>query len=228
MHPIYSAICPPARWFLQAVSSLEVHGVEHIPPSGPFLLLPNHQSALDPFLVQSFCPRPVHSMTKSTQFASAPHRWLLSRVGAFPVRRYQVDPQAVRTALRLLDAGEGVCIYPEGERSWDGAIQPFRRGALRLALRAGVPLIPVGIHGMFDVWPRWLSRPRPGARAHLRFGEPFSYGVIRDRQRREALLPELESRLVFALEELAKVPLSETARRRLDGIPESESASPLS
>lgn len=215
---IYHGLRVPIGGILRVLTALEVEGVEHIPSSGPFLLLPNHQSVVDPFLVQSVCPRQVHSMTKSTQFGSLMVRWLLVRVGAFPVRRYQVDPQSVRTALRLLEAGEGVCVYPEGERSWDGRLQPFRAGTLKLVLRAGVPVVPVGIEGMFEFWPRWLSVPQPGARAALRFGRPLEFGPVLDREERERRLPEVERILCTEIRRLAGgVELSDRLKARLRG-----------
>lgn len=165
-----------ARALLPRLAPIRVEGTEHLPKVGPFLLLPNHQSALDPLLVQGFAPRIVRSMTKSTQFGSAFMSHVLPRLGAFPVRRFRIDPQTVRTALRLLNDGHGVCIYPEGERCWDGRIQPFRNGTLRVALAAmdsGIPVIPVGISGMFEVWPRWAGPIRGNHDITLRFGEPL-------------------------------------------------------
>lgn len=196
MSLVYRLLRPPSRWGLSILANVRVEGVAHVPSDGPFVLVPNHQSVADPFLVQSFCPRPVHSMTKSTQFASPVSRWLVPRLLGFPVRRYRVDPQAVRTLLRLLDEGRGVCVYPEGERSWDGRLQPFRRGALRVLLRVGAPVIPVGIHGMCHLWPRWDRWPQPSFRpripVRLRFGEPLELGCVRDRQERDRRLPALE------------------------------------
>ena len=72
--------------------------------------------------------------------------------------RFQIDAQAVRVALRRIEAGEGVCIYPEGERSWDGGRLPFKKGTLRLMLAAGLPVIPVGIAGVYELMPRWTHR----------------------------------------------------------------------
>src|SRR5690606_30774042 len=115
-----------AGWPL--VGRLHVRGTEHVPASGPFLLIANHQSILDPILIQTFCPRTLHTMAKSTQFASPPMRWLMPRLKSFPVRRFEPDPQAVRLALRRLQEGHGVGIYIEGERSWDGRLQAPRRG----------------------------------------------------------------------------------------------------
>ncbi len=209
---LYRIIRPLARLVLSWYSHLTVSGVENIPSEGPFILLPNHQSLLDPFLVQGVCPRGIHSMTKSTQFASFPMRVILLRILGFPVRRYRIDPQSVRVLLRLLDEGRGVCVYPEGERSWDGALQPFRRGTLRVLLRAGAPVIPVGIEGGWDVWPRWSRRPRPGRAVHLRFGAPITPEPIRSRKERERRLPEFERELRERLLEL-----SGEARLRSEG-----------
>lgn len=216
MHPLYRILTPPSRWFVTATCRVDVSGLDNMPRTGGFLLLPNHQSAVDPFLVQSFCSRPIRSMTKSTQFAVPVVRWILPRIGAFPVRRYRVDPQAVRTALRFLREGQGVCVYPEGERTWDGSIQPFRKGTLHLALRAGVPVIPVGLNGMFDLWPRWLKAPRPRPRVTLRFGEPLEFGEVRDRRRRHEMLPEVEALLAQRLAALSDAPVSEALKRRVE------------
>lgn len=152
-------------------------------------------------------------MTKSTQFASLPFRRLLAACRAFPVRRYRIDPQAVRVSLRYLKAGQVVCIYPEGERSWDGALQPFRPGTLRLALSSGVPILPVGIEGMYETWPRWRRLPRLGRVVHLRFGEPIHFPVPSSRAAREAALPEAEARIRAALLTLS----GEAVREGQDG-----------
>jgi 1-acyl-sn-glycerol-3-phosphate acyltransferase len=199
----YRLIQPLTRWSVGALVRSRFEGLENLPASGPCLLLPNHQSVLDPLLLQGTLPRPVDSMTKSTQFSSRFFRWLLPRVHAFPVRRYRIDAQSVRVVLRRLEQGCVVCVYPEGERSWDGRLQPLRRGTLRLVLRAGVPVIPVGIDGTYRTWPRWARRPRRGFTTTVRLGTPIHFGPYRDRQEREAALPEAERILRQALLELS-------------------------
>lgn len=179
----------------------DVSGLRNIPASGPFILVANHQSVLDPILVQTTCPRPLHTFTKSTQFSGAFFRWVLARVYGIPTRRYRIDPQVVRVALRRLDEGKGVGIYPEGERSWDGALQPFRQGTIRLLLKAGVPVVPCGIDGSYDVWPRWSRRIRR-FRVRIRFGEAIHWPALNDREQREVAAPEAARRLRAALVEL--------------------------
>jgi 1-acyl-sn-glycerol-3-phosphate acyltransferase len=183
---------------------LDVTGIHHIPEQGPFLLIANHQSYLDPILIQAMVPRPIHTMSKSTQFADRITGPILKALKGFPVRRFEVDPQAVRLALRYLQQGEGVGIYIEGERSWDGRLQPLRRGTVRLVLKAGVPVIPCGIGGAYDAWPRWDRRP---ARARIRItvGEPLRFPRCDHRAQREAHLEEAYERISSTLAELAGV-----------------------
>ncbi|HEX7090214.1 MAG TPA: lysophospholipid acyltransferase family protein [Longimicrobiales bacterium] len=187
-----------AGWPL--VGGMDVRGEENVPRVGPFLLISNHQSVLDPILIQTFCPRPLHTMAKSTQFASPPMRWLMTRLNSFPVRRFETDPQAVRTALRRLEQGHGVGIYIEGERSWDGELQPPRLGTVRLILRAGVPVVPAAIAGSYDAWPRWAAGLRR-ADVAIRFGEPLRWPAMR-RAEREANLQHAAARIMAALADL--------------------------
>src|SRR5690606_2244479 len=91
-YTIYNTLAFLARHLFRLVGRLDVHGLENVPSSGPFLLLANHESILDPILIQAVCPRPVHTMAKSTQFASPFMGWMMRAVKSFPVRRYQVDP----------------------------------------------------------------------------------------------------------------------------------------
>jgi 1-acyl-sn-glycerol-3-phosphate acyltransferase len=209
---VYRLAQPLARFVFRVLCGIRVTGLENVPRTGPFILVPNHQSIIDPAVVQCFCPRLVHSMTKSTQFARGFSRWLMTRLHGFPVRRYRIDPQSVRMVLRRLEDGEGVCVYPEGERSWDGTLQPFRRGTLRVLLRAGVPVIPVGIDGAWDVWPRWRRLPRVGVPIRLRFGAPLELGTFRDREARERALPQADRTVREAL-----LRLSGEADRRAPG-----------
>ena len=182
---------------------LKVAGRGHVPREGPFLLVVNHLSFLDPILVAVACPRRIHALAKSTQFVSSRvYAWFLPRVNAIPTRRYKVDPQVVRTVLRLLETGEGVCIYPEGERSWDGAPQPLRRGTVRLLLKAGVPVVPCGISGSFEAKPRW-SATRHRARVALRFGEPIEFGVHDTRAERAEAFDAAVERISSSLARLS-------------------------
>jgi 1-acyl-sn-glycerol-3-phosphate acyltransferase len=190
------------------VGRLDVEGLENVPDDGPFLLIANHQSYLDPILIQAVVRRPIYTMAKSTEFSNPVTAPILKRLNSFPVRRFEIDPQAVRVALRHLDAGDGVGIYIEGERSWDGRLQPPRLGTVRLILRAGVPVVPCGVSGAYDVWPRW-SRMRRGT-VRIRLGEPLRFPPMHDRAAREASLDQAREAVMAAIARLAGVARADT------------------
>lgn len=189
------------------VGRLEVEGLENVPDDGPFLLIANHQSYLDPILIQAVAPRPMYTMAKSTEFSHRIIGPLLQRLKSFPVRRYEIDPQAVRIVLRHLSNGNGVGIYIEGERSWDGTLQPPRLGTVRLILKAGVPVIPCGVAGAYEVWPRWSKLRRGPVR--LRFGPPMRFPQLDSRKERNAALAEARERLMARISDLAGVERSD-------------------
>jgi 1-acyl-sn-glycerol-3-phosphate acyltransferase len=167
--PLYTSTQALARGLWRLLGgTVGIHGLSNVPRTGPVLIISNHQSVLDPILTQAVLPRPVHAMAKSTQFSVPGIGWLMRHLCVFPVRRFQVDPQAARHALRLLDRGEAVLIYIEGERSWNRQLQEPRRGTARLALRTLAPTVLCAISGTYDAWPRWDRRPKP-AHVSIRF-----------------------------------------------------------
>ena len=166
-----------------------VKGIEHIPHAGPFMVLPNHVSYLETMLIPAVIPRPLYAMAKSTQFNVPFFGWLMAKVFAFPVRRFEIDPQAVRFLLHRLSEGYGLMVFIEGERTWDGALQPAREGVVRLALTSGVPVIPCRVDGAFEAWPRWSAKPQ---RRHvtITFGAPLVLPQTVSRAEREAALEQ--------------------------------------
>ncbi len=156
-------LCRPAvRLVARALFRIRFAGVEHVPPSGPVVLAPNHVSYMDPVLVNIPIHRPLHFMTLEPFFRVRGLGALLRWCRAFPVREDEVDRQAVRTAIRLLRGGEPVVIFPEGGRTLDGRLQPFRPGAFRIALHTDAPVVPVTIAGAFEAWPVQRRFPRSG------------------------------------------------------------------
>jgi len=143
-------------------------------PARPCVLVANHNSHADTAALLAAVPawrRPVVAAAADYWFAR-PVRALTCRtlVGGFPVRRAGGGAADLAGAAALLAAGHDVIVYPEGTRSRDGSVAEFRSGAARLASRAGVPLVPVGITGTRRLLP---VHGRPGhARVTVRFGTP--------------------------------------------------------
>jgi len=122
-----------------------VAGHENIPASGGVIIAPNHMSYADPPLVGSSMRRPLHFMAKQELFDMPVLGFLIRRTNAFPVRRGQQDVGAFRSAVKLLEAGEALLIFPEGGRSKDGNFRPARAGIGMIACMAQVPVVPVRI-----------------------------------------------------------------------------------
>lgn len=161
--PILDLVRPGIRALCRAYFGLRLVGLDNIPRDGPVIITPNHQTYADPPLVSIPVYRPVYYMAWSRLFEVPGLSWTIRRLRAFPVRLESQDARAAREAIRLLRAGEALMIFPEGGRSPDGTVQPFRPGAFRLAVAQGVPVLPVTIDGGTRSWPPGRLLPRPGA-----------------------------------------------------------------
>jgi 1-acyl-sn-glycerol-3-phosphate acyltransferase len=137
-------------------------GTEHIPRDGPLIIVPNHVTFADPPLVSIPIRRPIYYMAWDALFRVPVLSPLIRMLRAFPVDIDSADPRATREAVRLLDAGAAVMIFPEAGRSVDGRLGRFKLGAFRLACSRGVPVLPVTIVGGHECWPPGRALPRPG------------------------------------------------------------------
>ncbi len=161
--PVLDLARPGVHAFCRAYFGLDLVGIDNIPRAGAVIITPNHQTYADPPLVTIPVRRPVYYMAWSRLFEIPGLSWAIRRLRAFPVRLESQDPRAAREAVRLLEAGEALMIFPEGGRSLDGSVQPFKRGAFRLAVTLDVPVLPVTIDGGTRSWPPGRILPRPGA-----------------------------------------------------------------
>jgi 1-acyl-sn-glycerol-3-phosphate acyltransferase len=147
-------------------------GREHLPKQGPLLLASNHRSFLDPFLIGTCLRRPIYYFAKRELFEKRWQAWVLNALGAFPVDRGAGDRAALDTAREILDRGDCVVMFPEGTRVRDGGLGTPRRGIGRLALEAGVPVVPIAVIGSENVRRGWRIRPR---KVRLRIGPALQF-----------------------------------------------------
>jgi 1-acyl-sn-glycerol-3-phosphate acyltransferase len=193
--PLYALVRAILALFLRLYFRMHVAGVEHVPETGAAIIAPNHKSFLDSFFIAVCVPRQLRFMAK-TELIEARYGGLLVRLGAFPVRRGQSDADALETAREILRQGGLLALFPEGTRIRDpDQLGHPRRGAGRLALETGAPLVPCAITGTEQLFLGPLPKPR---RVQVAFSEPIqvehlaSTPEVAARVMDEDLWPEVE------------------------------------
>ncbi|MEX0626046.1 MAG: lysophospholipid acyltransferase family protein [Chloroflexota bacterium] len=163
-------------WLKWLLGGGHVEGIENVPRSGPFIMVSNHTSNLDPPFIGGaigrHIGRPIHFMAKVEIDDWPLIGWLARGSGVFFVRRGAGDRGAQRIALEHLAAGRPIGIFPEGTRSRTGVLREPKVGVALLAMRSGAPILPVGISGSGKIFPgrsRWPHRTR----VDICIGKPF-------------------------------------------------------
>ncbi|GAA1052742.1 MULTISPECIES: lysophospholipid acyltransferase family protein [Dietzia] len=165
--------------FLRLTSRPVITGRENFPTSGAAVLVGNHESVADWLFTPLLLPRRVTFLAKSDYFTGTGIRGMLSRwffagTGQYPIDRTDADAAqaALNAGLEVLSSGQILCVYPEGTRSPDGRLYRGKTGPARLALRAGVPIVPVGVIGTGE-YIRKVNRPHRRTRVRVMIGEPL-------------------------------------------------------
>jgi 1-acyl-sn-glycerol-3-phosphate acyltransferase len=158
--------------FTRLWTRLEIEGREHVPEAGAFVLAPVHRSIMDTPISSCLTRRRLRFMGKDTLWKRQPAAWVLSALGGFPVSRGTADREALMRCIAVLEAGEPLVLFPEGERKSGDVVQPLFDGAAYVALRAGVPIVPVGIGGSEAVMPKGSKFIHP-RKVHVIIGAPI-------------------------------------------------------
>jgi 1-acyl-sn-glycerol-3-phosphate acyltransferase len=151
---------------------LTVVGGDFLPAAGAAIVIGNHASFLDPFLISARCRRPVRWLVSQEFYAKRQLRWLLSWFGTIPVGGGRSMVRSYRRIAEVVSGGGLVGIFPEGGITRDGELKPFRDGAAVIAFRLGVPVVPLHIHGTYEALPRYAKWPR-FVPVTIRIGEPI-------------------------------------------------------
>ncbi len=154
------------------VTSVKVIDRDNTPKRGPIIIVCNHLNNADPPILTGTIPRRIYWLTKIEWFKTPIIGAMFKMAGMIPVRRFEADLHALRLCERALKKGWALGMFPEGTRSKSGALRPGEPGSALLALRTGVPILPVAIWGTENVK---LPRALIGrTHAYVRFGKPFS------------------------------------------------------
>lgn len=158
--------------------SLTIHGSDNL-PEPPFLIAPIHRSNLDTVLITSVTNKPLRYIGKDSLWKFRLPGEVLTALGGFPVNRDLADREAVDVCVSLLNAGQALVLFPEGTRSSGPTVGEIHYGAAYIALKSKVPIVPVGIAGSAQAWPKGTKIPRP-RKCAIVVGVPINDAVIQD------------------------------------------------
>ena len=185
-------------------------GLENVPDTGPCILASNHMSFLDSFFMPLIVPRRVTFLAKSDYFTEKGVKGFFKKmfftgVGQVPIDRSggRASEAALLTGVAILKEGKLLGIYPEGTRSPDGRLYRGKIGVARMALEAGVPVIPVAMIGTFEVQPQGKLIPRV-KRVGIRFGEPLDFSRYNGLEDDRFVLRSMTDEIMYELMVLSK------------------------
>ncbi|MBB75935.1 MAG: 1-acyl-sn-glycerol-3-phosphate acyltransferase [Planctomycetaceae bacterium] len=199
---VYSATRIVTRCLAVWLFRLRCRGRGQVPASGGALICCNHQSNIDPVVIGLCCDRQLIYLARKSLFRFGPFACLIRFYGAISIDRDGAGLTGIKGILRQLKKERLVLMFPEGTRSRDGQIAPFKPGLCALARRARVPLVPVALDGAYDVLPRGRWWPRRTT-VRVSFGPPIwpdAMNGVDD----EELLQDVYRRIVACHERLRR------------------------
>ena len=190
---VYSLLRVFARLIAVTFYRLRCEGRDNWPAFGGGLVCSNHQSFFDPPLIGMTCPRQMNYLARESLFKVPVLKQVMTFLDAIPIDLEGSGLSGLKETMKRLRAGELVLIFPEGTRTFDGELSPLKPGFCSVARRSRVPLIPVGMDGAFQAWPRTSPLPLPGKLAVV-IGRPISPEDV-ESMNDEALVAELDCRM---------------------------------
>ena len=198
----------PYRWSHRLTSfvfgtlgDIETHGSEYIPRSGGILLLSNHLSYLDPFILATTATRELHYMARDNAFRIPLLGRIITSHNAYPVKRGTADRAALKHTIALLKQGKAVVIFPEGTRSIDGSLGKAHDGVSFIAHNADVPTIPVFIAGSDRLMPRRSIWVRP-AKLSTNYGPPIDFTYAKTIQDKRVMYQHMSEQIMEGISAL--------------------------
>lgn len=156
--------------FFRLYNAMKVHGREHHPETGPYVIVANHSSIYDGIILGIASPRTINIMVKKEAFSNYFTDWFLRKTFAFPIQREKPELTVIKKAFRILTSGNVLAIFPEGTRNVKGLVRPFKPGAIRFATKTRVPIVPAYIANSHIIAPKGKLFPRPH-KLSVSFGE---------------------------------------------------------
>ncbi len=182
--------------YLKLFYRLRIHNAEQIPGRKPFIICSNHIKWIDPATIGAAIPARyrIRFMAKKELFSYFILSFLVRKAGAFPVNRKQADYSAIKKAYQLLKEGQVLGLFPEGSRSINGKLQKAYNGSALIAVRSGVPVVPIAIVGPYQ-----LFKP-----LHVYIGPPFVLPplIYENKEDKKAQLEEMSYEIMRRIRDL--------------------------
>ena len=189
-----------ARWWCRLVAysifaRIRMQGAENLRSDEAYVYMANHSSLIDTPALFGYLPYQFKIMAKKELFYVPFMGWHLWASGNFAIERgdAQRTAKSVRAIIDGIKAGKSLAVFPEGSRTPDGRLQEFKPGTFKIAVRAGVPIVPVSIRGTYALLPKTTLAPRPG-RVDVFIGPPISTAGLD-----EKAVPDLVARTRAAI-----------------------------
>jgi 1-acyl-sn-glycerol-3-phosphate acyltransferase len=163
---MFYSLCRNLVWvFFRSFLRIEIKGLHNIPKDEGFLLCPNHFSNLDPLLIATCFPRKIRFMAKQQIFKNSIMRFILLKLGMFPVRRGEADLNAIKTAIKVLKDNEVLGLFPEGTRIKGGELGKANAGVAMFSIKSGKSVLPACIIGTY----------KPFSKMKVIYGQPIDF-----------------------------------------------------
>lgn len=174
-------------WLISVIIyRIKINGKENIPEEGGALVCPNHVHGLDAVLVVVHAKRKINVLAKEELFNNKILNWLGKVFGAYPVKQNSADLGAIKTSLKILKNKELLLIFPEGTRNGLEKGKPVKNGAVTIAIKAGVPIVPVGIKGNFKLF----------SKMRVNIGKPTDFSKYKDQINDKEVVTKLTKELM--------------------------------
>lgn len=161
-----------SRWFFRIYNGMKIYNYERVPVNQQFVTVANHASIFDGFIMAGACRVPLFIMVKKEAFDNPMVGWYLRKVLCFPVDRHKIDATAIKTAMKLLNDGYNLGLFPEGTRNREGKVGEFKAGAIKFALKKKLPIVPAYIANSHLLTPPGTILPHP-AKMSVHILEPI-------------------------------------------------------
>ena len=182
------------------LAKIIIKGSNNIPQKGPFIVVCNHFNRLDPPFVIYAIKKPINFLMASDQTVENKLMWAPWLYGFIPTNRQSIAPSTIKHSIKALKRNEIVGIFPEGNATKQ-YLRPAKNGAAYLAMTAEVPILPMGLTGMDNIWNNWFRGIKP--KLQINIGKPFAVGTIpKDRKKRNEALKNTGDEIMFRIAEL--------------------------